>query len=77
MKRYLSFLVTVVFIIGIGFVAEVNSNTYLLSPTDDSWVYSYTPDKNYGSEYRHSYCHSIHVAKGIRISQVQHSGTEW
>ena len=49
MKRYLSFLVVVVFIIGIGFIAEVNSKTYLLSPTDDSWVYAYTPDKNYGS----------------------------
>ena len=48
MKRYLSFLVAVVFIIGIGFVAEGNSNTYLLSPTDDSWVYSFSPNTNYG-----------------------------
>ena len=49
MKRYLSILVAVVFIIGIGFVAKVDSNTYLLSPTDDSWVYSYAADTNYGS----------------------------
>ena len=50
MKRYLSFLVTVVFIIGIGFVAEVNSKTYLISPTDDSWVYSFSPNTKYGSD---------------------------
>ena len=41
MKRYLSFLVAAVFIIGIGFVTEANSDIHLLSPTDDSWVYLY------------------------------------
>ena len=75
MKRYLSFLVAVVFII--GFVDEGNSNTYLLSPTDDSWVYLYKPNENYGSDTGIATAIQLHVAKGIRISQVQHSDIEW
>jgi hypothetical protein len=50
MNRYLSSFVAAVFIIGIGFVDEGNSNTYSLSPTDDSWVYLNKANENYGSD---------------------------
>ncbi len=50
MKRFSYLLFVVIIFMGLDLGAKADADTYLLSPIEDSWVYSFSADTNYGSD---------------------------
>jgi hypothetical protein len=49
MKRYQSMLAVAFLLWGISLAHDLYAATVILNPTEDTWIYQYAPDTNYGS----------------------------